>query len=343
MTTATKKAPVQRAEDITSFTFGELLSSRTVIGETLKDLGSTHDNLWVLTPDIGATLVEFRETYPDRFIDVGLSEQACVGIAAGLANEGNIPVVSGMLPFLSMRALEQVRSDVCYPNLPVKIVGTHGGLVGNGGSTHYAVEDLGLMTSLVNMTVASIGDPLMVGEVLRQSMTMTGPLYIRLAVGKKDKVVYEPGSVTVEIGKGITAREGTDLTLFAHGETVAQALEAAEILAKEHDVKARVVDMFTLKPLDEELVLRCAEDTGRFVVVEDHLAYGGLASQISDVLVDHGVRLDAFRRLGIPQVFAGFGEDTELRDKHGYGLSATVQAALEVVGHRAPTEKGGAR
>ncbi|MFB9073091.1 transketolase family protein [Citricoccus parietis] len=305
-----------------------------MIGQTLKELGETHDNLWVLTPDIGATLVEFRDAYPDRFVDVGLSEQACVGIAAGLANEGNIPVVSGMLPFLSMRALEQVRSDICYPNLPVKIVGTHGGLVGNGGSTHYAVEDLGLMTSLVNMTVTSIGDPLMVGEVLRQSMSMTGPLYIRLAVGKKDKVVYEPGSVTVEIGKGITAREGTDLTLFAHGETVSQALDAADILGAEHGINARVVDMFTLKPIDEDLILRCAEETGRFVVVEDHLAYGGLASQMADVIADRGIRLDGFRRLGIPQVFAGFGEDTELRDKHGYGLQATVDAALAVTGGR---------
>lgn len=321
-------------EQASSFTFGEMLSSRTVIGQTLKELGDANDNLWVLTPDIGATLKEFRDAHPDRFVDVGLSEQACVGIAAGLANEGNIPVVSGMLPFLSMRALEQVRSDICYPNLPVKIVGTHGGLVGNGGSTHYAVEDLGLMTSLVNMTVTSIGDPLMVGEVLRQSMTMTGPLYIRLAVGKKDKVVYEPGSVNLEIGKGITAREGDDLTIFAHGETVAQALEAADVLARDHGIDARVVDMFTLKPIDEDLILRCAEETGRFVVVEDHLAYGGLASQISDVLADRGARLEGFRRLGIPQVFAGFGESTELRDKHGYGLKATVEAALAVAGEK---------
>lgn len=323
-------ATAANTQDVTSFTFGEMLSSRTVIGQTLKEIGEANDKLYVLTPDIGATLVEFRDAFPDRFMDVGLSEQACVGIAAGLAYEGNIPVVSGMLPFLSMRALEQVRSDICYPNLPVKIVGTHGGLVGNGGSTHYAVEDLGLMTSLVNMTVTSIGDPPMVGEVLRQSMSMTGPLYIRLAVGKKDKVVYESGSVTVEIGKGITAREGQDLTLFAHGETVAQALEAADVLSAEHGIEARVVDMFTLKPIDADLIECCAAETGRFVVVEDHLAYGGLASQISDVLVDRGIRLDGFKRLGIPQVFAGFGEDTELRDKHGYGLSATIEAALSV-------------
>lgn len=314
-----------------TFTFGEMLSARSVIGTTLAELGEEHENLWVLTPDIGATLVEFRDKYPDRFLDVGLAEQVCVGIAAGLAYDGNIPVVSGMLPFLSMRALEQVRTDVCYPNLPVKIIGTHGGLVGNGGSTHYAVEDLALMCALTNMTVTSIGDPLMVGEIIRQSMTMPGPIYIRLAVGKKDMVLYEPGEHEVRIGKGIIARDGTDATIFTHGTVVAQALQAADELARDGR-SVRVVDMFTLKPIDEELIVRCAEETGgRFVVLEDHLAYGGLASRIADVLADRNVHLTAFERLGIPQVYAGFGEDEELRDKYGYGLDATVAATRRVI------------
>ncbi|MFT4306517.1 MAG: transketolase C-terminal domain-containing protein [Microbacterium sp.] len=314
-----------------TFTFGEMLSARSVIGSTLAELGDEHPNLYVLTPDIGATLVEFRDRFPERFIDVGLAEQACVGIASGLAYDGNIPVVSGMLPFLSMRALEQVRSDVCYPNLPVKIIGTHGGLVGNGGSTHYAVEDLTLMGALTNMTVTSVGDPAMVGEVIRQSMTMTGPIYIRLAVGKKDRVLYRPGEHEVRIGTGIVAREGTDATVFTHGTTVAQALDAADELAEEGR-SIRVVDMWTLKPIDVDLVLRSAAETGgRFVVLEDHLAYGGLATRIADVVADNGVRLTAFERLGIPQVYAGFGEDEQLRDKHGYGLADTVAALRRVV------------
>lgn len=317
-----------------TFTFGEMLSARSVIGTTLAELGEEHDNLWVLTPDIGATLVEFRDKFPERFLDVGLAEQACVGISAGLAYDGNIPVVSGMLPFLSMRALEQIRTDVCYPNLPVKIIGTHGGLVGNGGSTHYAVEDLALMCALTNMTVTSIGDPLMVGEIIRQSMDMEGPIYIRLAVGKKDRVLYEPGQHDIRIGKGIIAREGTEATIFAHGTVVAQAMDAAEELAKDgHAV--RVVDMFTLKPIDIELIVRCAAETdGRFVVVEDHLAYGGLASRIADVVADRNIHLTAFERLGIPQVYAGFGDDEELRDKHGYGLEATITATRRVLAAR---------
>ncbi|WP_341578065.1 transketolase family protein [Microbacterium schleiferi] len=317
-----------------TFTFGEFLGARSVIGSTLAELGETHENLWVITPDIGATLVEFRDKFPERFLDVGLAEQASVGIAAGLAYDGNIPVVSGMLPFLSMRALEQIRTDVCYPNLPVKIIGTHGGLVGNGGSTHYAVEDLALMCALTNMTVTSIGDPLMVGEILRQSMSMQGPLYIRLAVGKKDKVLYEPGQHDIRIGKGIVAREGTDVTLFTHGTTVAQALDAADELERE-GASVRVVDMFTLKPIDADLIAQCAEETGgRFVVLEDHLAYGGLASRVADVVADRGIHLTAFERLGIPQVYAGFGEDEQLRDKHGYGLSATVSALRRALAAR---------
>lgn len=312
-----------------TFNFGDFLGSRTVIGQTLAELGAAHENLWVITPDIGATLVEFRDTFPERFVDVGLAEQVSVGIAAGLAYEGNICVVSGMLPFLSMRALEQIRSDVCYPNLPVRIVGTHGGLVGNGGSTHYAVEDLGLMSSLVNMTVTSIGDPLMVGEVLHQSMTLPGPLYIRLAVGKSDMVLYPPGTHDIRIGNGILARPGDDVTILTHGETIGQALEAAEAMEKE-GVSVRVVDMFTIKPLDEELVVQCAEETGRILVLEDHLAYGGLASRVADCVVDRGIRLQGFKRLGIPQVFAGFGGDLELREKHGYGPTATMAALREL-------------
>src|SRR3712207_2669329 len=243
--------------------------------------------------------------------------------------------ISGMLPFLSMRALEQIRTDVCYPNLPVKIIGTHGGLVGNGGSTHYAVEDLALMCALTNMTVTSVGDPAMVGEVIRQAMNMAGPLYIRLAVGKKDKVLYAEGEHDIRIGKGIVARQGTDATIFTHGTTVAQALDAADELAKDGR-SVRVVDMFTLKPIDAELIAQCAEEThGRFVVLEDHLAYGGLASRIADVVADRGIRLTAFERLGIPQVYAGFGDDEELRDKYGYGLAATVAATRRVIAHPA--------
>ena len=310
--------------------FSRVISGRSIIGDTVTEIGQKDNRLWVLTPDIGGALSDFREKCADRFIDVGIAEQNVVGVAAGLALEGNIPIIMGMLPFMSMRSCEQVRTDVCYQNLPVRIIGTGGGLTSGGGSTHNAMEDIAIMRSLVNMTVISIGDPNIIRDVLTTGMTYPGPMYIRLAQGKQDRVLYEPGSVKIEIGKGILARDGTDVTLFAHGEMVLQALEAATALAAEN-ISVRVVDMFTIKPLDEELIVRCANETGRIMVLEDHLMYGGLASAVADTLVDHGVSVKKFKRLGIPQVFAGFGSGQELRDKHGYGLDATICALREIM------------
>ena len=313
----------------TTSAVGEMVSARSVVGTTLGQLGAERPDLWVVTPDIGGNLLPFREAFPDRFVDVGLAEQACVGVAAGLAYEGRIPVVSGMLPFLSMRALEQVRSDVCYPNLPVKIIGSHGGLVGNGGSTHYALEDLAIMSALTNMTVTSVADPLMVGEVLRRSLDVPGPVYIRMGVGKSDPVIYDPETLDFTIGRGIVAREGSDVTIVTHGTTLGQSLQAAEALASE-GISVRVVDMFTIKPLDEDLLARCAAETGGVLVLEDHLMQGGLASRVADFFMDSGIRPGGFRRLGLPPVFPGFGPDAALREKHGYGLSQTITAARDL-------------
>ncbi|NLN06237.1 MAG: transketolase family protein [Firmicutes bacterium] len=314
-----------------TFNFGQFfLSGRTVIGDTLHEIGLKNDKLWVLTPDTGAALKAFKRDCGDRFVDVGIAEQNVVGIAAGLALEGNIPVIMGMIPFMTMRACEQVRTDVCYQNLPVRIIGTGGGLTSEGGSTHNAMEDIALMSSLVNMTVISIGDPNMIRDILWASMKYPGPMFIRLAQGKKDRVIYEEGTMKYEIGKGIIAKEGKDVIIFAHGEMVFQALEAAFRLEAE-GISVGVIDMFTIKPLDKELVLRAVEETGRIVVLEDHLMYGGLATAISDLLIDRAVYPKAFRRLGIPQVYAGFGTGEELRAKYGYDTEATVRAVREVL------------
>lgn len=157
-----------------SFNFGEWISARSVIGATLNEIGAENDKLYVCTPDVAMSLIEFKENYPERFIDVGIAEQNCIGVAAGIALEGNIPVVMGMLPFLSMRACEQVRTDVCYQNLPVRIIGTGGGLTSGGGSTHNAMEDIAILKSMVNMTVLSIGDPNMIRDILKLSMDYEG-------------------------------------------------------------------------------------------------------------------------------------------------------------------------
>ena len=313
-----------------TYNFGAWISSRSVIGDTLHELGLKHDNLWVLTPDIGMALKAFKKDCGDRFVDVGIAEQNVVTVAAGLALEGNIPVIMGMIPFLSMRACEQVRTDVCYQNLPVRLIGTGGGLTSGGGSTHNAMEDIAIMKSLVNMTVLSIGDPNMIRDVLTESLDYPGPMFIRLAQGKKDRMIYEPGTIKYQIGKAIVTREGKDATIFAHGEMVFQAIEAAKALEAE-GIDVRIVDMFTIKPLDEEAIIKAVEETGRIVVVEDHLMAGGLASSISDFLADKGICPKAFKRLGIPQVYAGFGSGEELRKKYGYDTEATIAAVKSMM------------
>ena len=313
-----------------TFNFGMLMSARTVVGDTLHELGQKYDHVWVLTPDVGGALKAFKEDFGDRFVDVGVAEQNVVGIAAGLALEGNIPFIMGMIPFLTMRACEQVRTAVCYQNLPVRIIGTGGGLTSEGGSTHNAMEDIAITKSMVNMTVLSIGDPNMVRDILYASMNYTGPIYIRLPRGKADYVIYEPDTMTYEIGKGLIAREGKDATIFAHGEMVHQALIAADLL-KEKGIDVRVIDMFTIKPLDKELIIKAVKETGKIVVLEDHLMEGGLASSIADVFVDSGVYPQAFRRLGIPQVYAGFGSGEGLRTKYGYDTAATVLTVEDIL------------
>jgi transketolase len=312
-----------------TFNFGSFLSARSVMGDTMVELGQKYSHVWALTADTGGALKEFKQDFPDRFIDTGVAEQNCAGIAAGLALEGNIPFIAGMIPFMTMRACEQNRTAICYQDLPVRFIGTGGGLTSGGGSTHNAMEDIAIMKSLVNMTVLSIGDPNMVRDIMLLSMDYPHPLYIRLAQGKKDRMLYEPGTLTYKIGMGITARDGKDATVIAHGEMVYVALEAAAALAEE-GIDTRVIDMYSIKPLDTDLLFKAVEETQNIVVLEDHLMDGGLASTIADALADGGIYPKNFQRLGIPQVFAGFGSGEELHAKYGYDDIATVAAVKKM-------------
>ena len=308
-----------------TFNFGSFGSARSVMGGTIHELGQQHDNVWALAADTGGALSAFRKDFPDRFVDVGIAEQNLAGIAAGLALEGNIPFISGMIPFMTMRACEQVRSEICYQDLPVRMIGTGGGLTSGGGSTHNAMEDIAIMKAMVNMTVMSIGDPNMVKDILIQSMTYPHPMFIRLAQGKQDRVLYEPGKYEYQIGKGLTPREGKDVAIISHGEMVFESLEAANALAAE-GIDVRVVDMYSIKPVDKDLIIKAAKETKNILVLEDHLMEGGLASTVADVLMDAGVAPKKFKRLGIPQVYAGFGSGPEQRVKYGYDKNAAIAA-----------------
>ena len=313
-----------------SFNFGEWISARSVIGSTLAEIGEENEKLYVCTPDVAMSLIEFQTKFPERFIDVGIAEQNCIGVAAGIALEGNIPVVMGMLPFLSMRSCEQIRTDVCYQNLPVRIIGTGGGLTSGGGSTHNAMEDIAILKSMVNMCVISIGDPNMIRDILKLSMDYTGPMYIRLAQGKKDRVLYEPGRYEFKVGGSVTARNGNDLTVIAHGEMVGMALDVAEELANE-GIDLRVIDMYSIKPFDKEAVNKAVEETNGIIVWEDHLMEGGLASTLADYFLDNQISPKQFKRFGIPQVYAGFGAGFEQQGKYGYAEKDIIACAKEMM------------
>jgi transketolase len=313
-----------------TFNFAQFLSARSVAGDTIMELGEKYKNVWAITADVGGALKDYKKKYPERYIDVGVAEQNLAGIAAGLALEGNIPFIFGMIPFMVMRACEQNRTAICYQDLPVRFIGTGGGLTSEGGSTHNAMEDIGIMKSLVNMTVLSIGDPNMVRDIMMLSIDYPHPLYLRLAQGKKDRMLYEPGKYQFKIGGGLTAREGKDATIIAHGEMVFEALMAAETL-KADGIDVRVVDMYSIKPVDKDLILKCVKDTKNILVWEDHLTDCGLASTVSDVFTDSGVYPKKFKRLGIPQVYAGFGSGDELRKKYGYDKDVAVAEIKKMV------------
>ncbi|WP_298462807.1 transketolase family protein [uncultured Mitsuokella sp.] len=305
-----------------SITMDEFNSSRSVIGDTIESLGDKDERVWLLTPDIGWGCKGFQKKHPDRFIDTGISEQCVVGISAGLAYEGKIPFIIGMMPFMSMRALEQVRTDVCYPNLPVRIIANYSGLTGNGGSTHYAMEDMALYSSLVNMTVCAASDPVQVHQIIEQSMDYEGPLSIRIDPGKKNRILYDD-DVKFTIGKGHVLRDGKDITIIACGEMVGHALKVGQ-KAEKKGIDVRIIDMFTVKPLDEELVLKAAEETSRIIVWEDHLMKNGLASAVADTLMNHGTSVKSFKRFGIPQVYPGFGSAEELYHFFHYDVEAVM-------------------
>ncbi len=313
-----------------TFNFGSFLSGRSVAGDTLHELGAKYDRVWALTADTGGWVATFKKDFPDRFIDVGIAEQNLAGIAAGLALEGNIPFIAGMIPFMTMRACEQNRTAICYQDLPVRLIGTGGGLTSGGGSTHNAMEDIAIMKSMVNMTVLSIGDPNMIRDIMLLSVTYPHPMYIRLAQGKKDRMLYQPGAHEYKIGMGLTACEGKAATIFAHGEMVFEALEAADILAAS-GISVRVIDMYSIKPVDKDLIIKATRETQNILVLEDHLMEGGLASTIADVFLDSGVYPRQFKRLGIPQVYAGFGSGEEQRVKYGYDKNAAVAAIKQML------------
>ena len=291
------------------------IATRESYGNALKELGAENPNVLVLDADLaGATKTGiFKKAYPDRFFDCGIAEGNMVGIAAGLATTGKIPFCSSFAMFAAGRAFEQVRNSVGYPHLNVKIAATHAGIsVGEDGATHQCNEDIALMRTIPGMVVINPADDVEARAAVKAAAEYEGPVYLRfgrLAV----PVFNDEANYKFEIGKGILLREGTDLTIVATGLCVNSALEAAEKLAAE-GISAEVINIHTIKPLDEELILKSAKKTGKVVTAEEHSVIGGLGSAVCDVLSE---KLPTpVKKIGVYDVFGESGPAVKLLEKY---------------------------
>ena len=260
------------------------IATRESFGRALVELGKENENVVVLTADLAeATKTSlFEKEFPDRFINVGIAEQNMIGISAGLATTGKIPFASTFAMFAAGRAYDQIRNSVAYPKLNVKICGTHAGVtVGEDGATHQMLEDLSLMRSIPNMTVLCTSDDVQTRWAIKEMAKIDGPVYIRLA-RVTTPVIYNENQ-KFEIGKMVQIGDGTDATVFATGVEVAEALKAKEELEKEN-INIRVVDVHTIKPIDREMIIKCAKETKKLITIEDHSIIGGLGTAVCEVL-----------------------------------------------------------
>ncbi len=290
-------------------------ATRESYGEALTELGKENENVVVLDADLSeATKTNiFAKEFPERFFDMGIAEANMMGVASGLASAGKIAYASTFAAFAAGRSYDQIRCSIAYPKANVKICATHSGVtVGEDGATHQMLEDISLMRTMPNMLVMSVCDDLETKWAVKEISKMEGPVYLRLARLKTENI-YEK-SQEFEIGKGIQIGTGTDGTVFATGVCVSQALIAKKIL-EEKGINIRVVDIHTIKPIDRELIVKCAKETKKLISIEDHSIIGGLGSAIAEVLIEeYPVKLI---RLGVHDTFGKSGKAEELMEYFG--------------------------
>ena len=295
------------------------IATRESYGNALVELGAEHDNLIVLDADLAAATKTgvFKKAYPDRHIDCGIAECNMMGIAAGLSTTGIVPFASTFAMFAAGRAFEQVRNSIGYPHLNVKIGATHAGIsVGEDGATHQCNEDIALMRTIPGMVILNPADDVEAKACVKAAYEYNGPVYLRfgrLAV----PVINDRPDYKFELGKGVVLREGKDVTIVATGLCVSSALEAAEKLAAD-GIDAKIINIHTIKPLDEELIVAAAKETGKVVTVEEHSIIGGLGSAVCEVLCEKAPA--KVLRIGVNDTFGESGPAPELIAK--YGLDA---------------------
>lgn len=305
------------------------IATRQAYGDVLLEIAATNDQLYVIDCDIGKSMktVEFSEKYPNQHINVGIAEQNAAGVAAGLATLGKIPIVSTYAVFGSMRMLEQIRTSACYSNLNVKVCCSHGGLTpASDGPTHQAIEDMGIYRTIPNMVVVMPADYESCKALMKKAIDYVGPVYMRFT--RDPMPLHYSADDTFEIGKGKIVSEGTDITIIANGDMLHEGIKAAEVL-KAEGVSVELIDMHTIKPLDEDLVRATLAKTGKIITVEDHNVMNGLGSAVADVVAEQPTGI--MRKVGLQDHFGESGPYDELLKKFKMDSVAIVNVAHELL------------
>ena len=305
--------------------FDKKIATRDGFGEEIVALGKENRNILVVDADIGKSCKTgaFRKELPEQYLNVGIAEQNCAGVAAGLATCGKIPFVVTYAAFGSMRMVEMIRQEICYPHLNVKIACSHGGVTpANDGASHQAIEDMGILRTIPNMTVIMPADYHSARKLVRAAAEFDGPVYLRFTRDAVPVIYDEEDSFV--IGKAKQLRQGKDVAIIANGDTVRLALQAAEVLAAQN-IEARVLDMHTIKPLDVEAVMDCIENIGRIVTVEDHNILNGLGSAVCELAAEAGK--GKVKRLGIQDQFGMSAPYERLLAMNGVTVENIVDSA----------------
>ena len=305
--------------------FEKKIATRDGFGEEIVTLGKENRNILVVDADIGKSCKTgaFRKELPEQYLNVGIAEQNCAGVAAGLATCGKIPFIVTYAAFGSMRMVEMIRQEICYPHLNVKLACSHGGVTpANDGASHQAIEDMGILRTIPNMTVIMPADYYSARKLVRAAAEFDGPVYLRFT---RDAipVIYDEEDSFV-IGKAKQLRQGKDVAIIANGDTVRLAIQAAEELAAQ-GIEARVLDMHTIKPLDAEAVMDCIESIGRIVTVEDHNILNGLGSAVCELAAEAGK--GKVKRLGIQDQFGMSAPYERLLAMNGVTVENIVDSA----------------
>lgn len=311
-------------------TFDKMIATRDGFGDEIVELGKEDKNVLVVDADIGKSCKTgaFRKELPEQYLNVGIAEQNCAGVAAGLATCGKIPFVVTYAAFGSMRMCEMIRQEACYPNLNVKVACSHGGVTpANDGASHQSIEDMGIYRSIPNMTVIMPADYWSTRKLVRAAAEKHGPVYLRFT---RDKVpvIYDENTEFV-IGKANRIRDGKDVAIIANGDTVRLAIQAAEELEAQ-GITARVLDMHTIKPLDVEAVQACIDDIGAIVTVEDHNIMNGLGSAVCEVAAEAGK--GKVKRIGIQDQFGQSAPYERLLEMNGVTVENIVAQAKTLIG-----------